>query len=289
MYWNTNNTKFNAIIALKEPTMRDYITIVNVAMIPEVTSCQIWLAAIKLMKQARWGRFQTPTKMYTDTGKLLWFKASTCLKLGNTITSLCFTVNNTQRSITNHNWYLLTAENTPTKTSTFIGLKGITSTRCNQTFQTSISPACKNRLDIQLKNTVPGPNQTFYARILGKTQQPCNIESMTINKGTSILGSESLTINYWSTCFLAAYLVSQIFKENKTSYDNPWIGLTNTLFWSKKLEKPSINTSNSCTSIVLTCNQYPERQRRLSEIQRICENELLTGTQTRLPWSIKPH
>ncbi|PIM96508.1 hypothetical protein magtre_240 [Candidatus Hodgkinia cicadicola] len=288
MYWHNNLTKFNAIITLKEPSMRDYVTVVNVVMIPEITSCQIWLAAIKLINQARWDQFQNPTKIYTDTGKLLWFKTSTCLKLGNTITSLCFTANNNQRSITNHTWYLLTAENNPTKTSTFIGLKGITTTRYQQTTITSISSACKNRLDIQLKNSIPKPSQTFYAKVLGKTTL-YDIENISTNNRTLILGSESLTINYWSTYFLATYLVSQIFKETKTFNNNPWIGLTNTLFWSKKLEKTSINTSNSCTSIVLTCNQYPERQRRLSEIQRICENELLTGNQTRLSWSIKAY
>ncbi len=96
-------------------------------------------------------------------------------------------------------------------------------------FETKISSICKSRLDDQLRNAVPGSNRMFYAKTLGSNKS-YNIESKILNKGALILGSESLTTNYWSNSFLAAYLAAQILKEERNFYDKPWIGLINTFF-----------------------------------------------------------
>ncbi|PIM95564.1 hypothetical protein trycra_183 [Candidatus Hodgkinia cicadicola] len=264
--------------------MKDYVIIARVAIIPEITTCQIWLAAIKMAEQTRWNRPHYPTKMYSTTGKQLWFKPSTYLKLGNNITSICFNTN-VKKLKNRANWYLITAKHNIANRSFLIGLNGIAVSNQGLLSKTIISSSCKSRLDAQLRNSVPGPNQTFYIRILG-TGRSHNIESRIYNKGALILGSESLAIDYWSNCFLAAYLVAKILKEEREFCDKPWMGLISTIFWSQKRTKAS-NVSNSCSSVVLNSRQYPERQRRLLEIQQICENELITGRQVRMPWQIK--
>ncbi len=51
---HTNNGfKLNVMTIIKEERMRDYIVVAKVAIMPEITSCQIWLAAIKMAEQAR--------------------------------------------------------------------------------------------------------------------------------------------------------------------------------------------------------------------------------------------
>ncbi len=290
---------FSSIINFKAPKMRNYVRVAGTVARLNITSCQMWLILLKLVEHARWGRWQHPVKMYTDRGKMCWARSSSVLKLGNDTICICVRNNNNNYynddpDITNGGWYVLNAKVSDTQKVRIIALKGIRLERQANGFNVVISECCKRRMTRLLANTMPWTHCLLYISLQGGAEigSSANNYLLSDSRGVSALSSRSMVIPYCSVSWIGLYAVWEYLKlirEHKQLIKVLRQALWVSVVWKNKLAKLiTSDTCYSCGTIYLGNSQYPERQRRIYEIQKMCDIGLPIGTQPRvrrLPWS----
>ncbi len=267
-----------------------YIRTTGVLAKLSLTSCQMWLVALKLVERDSLRQNMLPIKLY-DAG-IIWCWGTASVKLNNNIISLCLRKSGEWANATNGGWYLVTAKKNTTLSAKIIGRNGVGFVKTKHGFKTMISARCRIKFNTQIINSTPNTPRVFYCCIGGGIKLGKWIETLIAIKQTGLLivGAKSITTPYWSRDWTSSCIIKEcvnMLRKNHRSHKECSLDLLSQAYWNMKTLNQSIQLErfSSIGAWSAICQYWPERLRRVYELQNICRNSQLRSRRISLIWS----